>query len=144
MKAFIEATTKDIFAIAMLDVDHFKNINDTYGHDAGDEVLKSLAKILNSEKSGDEMFQSGRWGGEEFLVVCGGNDGKKEEIRELFEALRKRVSENVILYAGNEIRVTITIGLAFYEPGKSLDELVKEADDKLYEGKETGRNQVVW
>ena len=54
------------------------------------------------------------------------------------------MSENLILYAGNEISVTVTIGLAFYEPGKSLDELVKEADDKLYEGKENGRNQVVW
>lgn len=144
LRAFIEDTARDTFAIAMLDVDYFKNINDTYGHDAGDEVLKSLAKILDDVKSENEMLQSGRWGGEEFLVVCGGYNGKKKEITERFEALRKRVSENVISYAGNEIRVTITIGLAFYEPGKSLDELVKEADDKLYEGKENGRNQVVW
>jgi len=144
LKGFIEDSATDTFSIAMLDVDYFNNINDTYGHDAGDEVLESLAKILDAEKPGDEMLQSGRWGGEEFLVVCGGYNGKKEEITERFEALRKRVSENVIPYAGNEIRVTITIGLAFYEPGKSLDELVKEADAKLYEGKENGRNQVVW
>lgn len=144
LKSLIEDAAKDKFAIAMLDVDYFKNINDTYGHDAGDEVLKSLAKILKDERLGNGMLQSGRWGGEEFFVVCSGYDGKKEVITELFEALRKRVSENVILYDGNEIKVTITIGLAFYEPGKSLDEFVKEADAKLYEGKEKGRNQVVW
>lgn len=144
LKSLIADTAGDKFAIAMMDVDYFKNINDTYGHDAGDEVLKSLANILGAEKSGNEMFQSGRWGGEEFLVVSDSYSGNKEENAELFESLRKRISDNVILYAGNEIRVTVTIGLAFYEPGKTLDELVKEADTKLYEGKENGRNQVVW
>lgn len=143
LKSFIEDAAREQFAIGMLDVDYFKSTNDTYGHDAGDEVLKLLANILNDEKSGNEMFQPGRWGGEEFLVVCGGYNGNKEEISELFETLRKRISDNIIIYGGNKIRVTVTIGLAFYEPGKSLDELVKEADAKLYEGKEKGRNQVV-
>ncbi len=144
IKSLIEDAPKDKFAIAMLDVDYFKNINDTYGHDAGDEVLKSLANILLDEKSGDEMFQPGRWGGEEFLVVLGDYNGKKDEIAQRFETLRKRIADHVITYNGNEIRVTVTIGLDFFETGKSLDELIKEADAKLYEGKENGRNKVVY
>lgn len=120
----------------MLDVDYFKNINDTYGHDAGDEVLKSLANILNDEKSRDDKFQPGRWGGEEFLVVLGSYSGNKQESTERLETLRKRISDNTMIYCGNKIKVTVTIGL-------TLDEIIKEADAKLYEGKENGRNQVV-
>ncbi|MBR6627079.1 MAG: GGDEF domain-containing protein [Lachnospiraceae bacterium] len=142
LKMLIETAAGEQFAIAMLDVDYFKNINDSYGHDAGDEVLKALANILNDEKAENEAFQPSRWGGEEFLVVCGYN-GNKEDITELFETIRKRIADNTIIYGGNEIKVTVTIGLAIYEPDKSLDELVKEADAKLYKGKESGRNQVV-
>ncbi len=120
----------------MLDVDYFKNINDTYGHDAGDEVLKSLANILNDEKSRDDKFQPGRWGDEEFLVVLGSYSGNKQESTERLETLRKRISDNTMIYCGNKIKVTVTIGL-------TLDEIIKEADAKLYEGKENGRNQVV-
>ncbi len=142
LKMLIEATTREQFAIAMLDVDYFKNINDTYGHDAGDEVLKALANILNAEKAENEAFRPSRWGGEEFLVVCGYN-GDKKDITLLFETIRKRIEDNTIIYDGNEIKVTVTIGLAIYEPDKSLDELIKEADANLYKGKENGRNRVV-
>lgn len=143
LKSFIEDDATEKFAIAMLDVDYFKNINDTYGHDAGDEVLKSLANILNDEKSRDDKFQPGRWGGEEFLVVLGSYSGNKQESTERLETLRKRISDNTMIYCGNKIKVTVTIGLTFCENGKTLDEIIKEADAKLYEGKENGRNQVV-
>lgn len=144
MKTLAEDASKNKFAIAMLDVDYFKTINDTYGHDAGDEVLKALANILVAEKSGNKHIQFGRWGGEEFMIVCDNYNGNKKEIAELFETLRQQISEDVIQYAGNEIKFTVTIGLAFYESGKTLDDFVKEADAKLYKGKENGRNQVVW
>ena len=131
------------FSIIMIDIDFFKKVNDTYGHDAGDEVLKSLADILKNEKVGNEAFRPGRWGGEEFMVVCGGYNGDIKKIAAYFETLRTRIADNVINYNGTEIKVTATIGLALYEPHKTLNELVKEADAKLYKGKESGRNRVV-
>ncbi len=143
LKSLVEDSSQEKFAIAMLDADYFKKINDTYGHDAGDEVLKALAKILNDEQAGNEMFQPGRWGGEEFLICLGDYSGEKEQIKEYFETLRKRISENVIVYGEHHIKVTVTIGLAFYESDKTLHELLKEADEKLYAGKESGRNRVV-
>jgi len=143
LKSFIEDATRDKFALAMLDVDYFKKINDTYGHDVGDEVLKLLAGILSDEKSKNEMFQPGRWGGEEFLIVLGDYDGKKDEIIEYFEKIRKCVEDSIIECDGNKINVTVTIGVTFFDQDKSMDELIKEADAKLYEGKENGRNQVV-
>lgn len=143
LKEHIEEPAKEPFAIAMLDVDYFKNINDTYGHDAGDEVLKSLADILKNEKAGNEAVIPSRWGGEEFMVVCKGHNGDMKEITAYFETLRARIADNVINYNGTEIKVTVTIGVALCEPDKTLNELVKEADAKLYKGKESGRNRVV-
>lgn len=142
IKANIEEENIEKFALAMLDVDYFKKTNDTYGHDAGDEVLKSLARLLVDNESEVDKLQVSRWGGEEFLVLYR-QYSSKEEVLTKFEEIRKNVEMNEVCYGEDRIKVSITIGIAFYEQGKTMDSLIKEADTNLYEGKENGRNQVV-
>ncbi len=142
LKSNIEENTSKEFAIAMIDVDYFKKTNDTYGHDAGDEVLKSLACLFTDNDFENEVLQVSRWGGEEFLAFYS-HYMNKEEVLSKFEEIRKKVELNEVCCGENRIKVTITIGIAFYEEGKTLDSLIKEADKNLYEGKERGRNQVI-
>lgn len=146
MKQILSAIPKEEekMVIAMLDVDSFKSINDRYGHDAGDEVLKMVAEVLNQKKGEKENFQVCRWGGEEFLAFYGNYEGSKEEIAGEFEQIRQEVERKSVCYEGQEIHVTVTIGLAFAKKGASMEALIKEADAKLYEGKEKGKNQVQW
>lgn len=129
--------------IAMLDVDHFKKVNDTFGHDAGDEVLVMLAKMLRGKYEENEGFHVSRWGGEEFLVFYERYQKTREEVIQEFEDLRKQIQDTVVKCNGNDIRITVTIGLAFYEKGETIHSLIKEADNNLYIGKENGRNRVV-
>lgn len=129
--------------VAMMDVDFFKKINDTYGHDAGDEVLVSLAHMLFEMQEKIEGFYVSRWGGEEFLVFYEKHNKKNEEIIQEFEKLRKKIQDLVVRVDNKDISVTITMGLAFYQPGKNISQLIKLADDNLYEGKKSGRNRVV-
>lgn len=128
--------------IAMLDIDFFKNINDKYGHDAGDEVLKMVAEVLNQKNAEKENFQVCRWGGEEFLVFYGNYEGSKEDIVREFEQIRRDVEVREVCYEQQKIHVTVTMGLAFAQNRTSMEALIKEADTKLYEGKENGRNRV--
>ena len=131
-------------SIMILDLDHFKAINDTYGHDAGDKVLQEFAdKIRNSVRGIDLAC---RYGGEEFLVAMPDTDGNFAEI--VAERLRQEVeAHKVILNGGrDEIKVTVSIGIASTEVGPKDDtsqKLVKRADEALYKAKETGRNQVI-
>ena len=129
--------------IAMLDIDHFKKINDIYGHDAGDEVLVHLAQILQDKHRENEGFHVSRWGGEEFLVFYERHQKSQEEVIAEFDALRQQVQDMEIEHNSNRIQITVTIGLAFYEPGISIHKLIKVADQNLYEGKNSGRNKVV-
>ena len=138
------ATTKDSkLMVAMFDVDFFKNINDTYGHAAGDEVLKKLAYTLANHDLLKYTSSVCRWGGEEFLALHNYTTSK-DSVIETFETVRKSVENLNIQYEGKTINITITIGLAFYQNGISLDTLLKEVDSQLYKGKETGRNKVVY
>ncbi len=127
-------------SIAMADIDFFKKVNDTYGHDAGDEVLKFVANLMK-EKSRSTTFLS-RWGGEEFLVVLPDCNGDNAYI--VLERLRTLIENSVIKVGDQEIRITMTFGLT--EFGYDMDEeaAIKEADEKLYMGKQNGRNQVVY
>ncbi|MBQ4523254.1 MAG: GGDEF domain-containing protein [Lachnospiraceae bacterium] len=129
--------------IAMLDIDFFKKINDTYGHDAGDEVLKELAKILRDKHDEDEGFHVSRWGGEEFLIFYERHQKSREDIIEEFDMLREQIEDTVIQYNGCDIKITVTIGLSFYEKGETIESLIKEADKNLYIGKSAGRNRVI-
>ena len=126
------------FSLLMGDIDFFKKINDTYGHDFGDEALKVVADIFRSSvRDGDSIC---RWGGEEFLVLIIGN---KEDAVTIAERIRTKIEENVIIKDGQEIRFTMTLGTTTYKPGYKIDQLIHQADENLYYGKEHGRNQVV-
>lgn len=135
---------KKLLCVAILDIDFFKKVNDTYGHDAGDAVLKDLADLLLKRESEVPGFRCARWGGEEFvLAYLADTDGKEKIIKEL-EYIRKCVEEKSVEYNGMIIRHTMTIGAAFYDGNGTADSLITEADQRLYKGKESTRNCVVY
>lgn len=126
------------FSILMCDLDNFKRVNDTYGHDCGDKILKNTANLIKSEiRPDDAVF---RWGGEEILIVIKGGAYIAKAVA---ERCRKSIEESVIDYNSQEVGVTITIGGASYYQGATQDDLVGRADKNLYTGKENGKNQVV-
>ena len=122
--------------LAIADIDLFKNINDNYGHNCGDHVLKTIARIL---KEGLDSADICRWGGEEFLFLA---KGDTDTGRKVLEDLRKRVENEDLSFEGKEIRATITIGGAVREENESVDKWIQRADEKLYVGKGKGRNKV--
>lgn len=123
--------------IAIMDIDNFKKINDVYGHNAGDYVLNELAKILTTVGEGCTIA---RWGGEEFLIL--GSD-MSEDISVL-EQLRNKVAEKPIVFEESPIAVTVTIGVSVYNNFVSVDKWIQDADQKLYFGKNNGKNRVVY
>ena len=135
----VDAHQSDHVTVALGDIDFFKQINDSYGHDCGDMVLVKISEIFKDklEKKGFPI----RWGGEEFLLVI---NGEMEKALEILEEIRKELSQTPFTYEGEEeFFVTLTFGVAQYKQRTTLDELVKEADDLLYEGKAQGRDCVV-
>lgn len=127
------------FGIAMADIDNFKKINDTYGHEAGDLILKELAVILKSSiRSTDTV---GRWGGEEFLFVFTETSCQGAMI--VIERIRHKVEASNISYRGQQIHFTITIGLSYHSGDDNFPEMIREADEALYTGKHSGKNRVV-
>ena len=124
--------------VAMIDIDYFKCINDSYGHDAGDVVLICLAATLRQVFDDDHII--GRIGGEEFCVVSLGYDAA--ELLDRYESLRRAVAESSVKTPAGPIRFTISIGL-HEAPGESFETLLKAADDKLYAAKAGGRNRII-
>jgi diguanylate cyclase (GGDEF)-like protein len=125
-----------IFSLILMDIDHFKNINDTYGHPVGDEVLKSLSHIVQNEIRKDDIFA--RYGGEEFIVLL--KNIKIEAARKKAEIIRKIVENHTFETVGH---ITISLGVACYEKGKNVDTFLSNVDQALYQAKENGRNQTV-
>ncbi len=126
-------------SIIMCDIDHFKRVNDTYGHNAGDAILKHVANILLSSISiDDDVF---RWGGEEFIFLLNGE--KLEEAAIVAEEVRKKIEDSVCHFEGLDLKVTMSFGVNQLSPELTTEENVKLADDKLYYAKEHGRNQVI-
>ena len=130
--------TNEPYAFAMIDVDYFKKINDKYGHDGGDKVLKSIAKILNDNTKGSDIVA--RFGGEEFCVVL--KKINKEEAVKFFVNLRAKVAENEVVIKKQKIRVTISIGVSFGNGNCEIDDMLEACDSALYTAKENGRNRV--
>lgn len=122
--------------VAMVDIDDFKRFNDMYGHACGDYVLVSLGRIMREECGGCAIA---RWGGEEFLIA---NDSPAQS-PDLLEKLRQRVEGTGLHFQGQSLTVTVTIGMARYAEGSSVDSWIQRADHKLYEGKNSGKNRVV-
>ncbi len=129
--------------VAMMDVDLFKRVNDTYGHDAGDEVLLMLAHLLYEKQENIPGFYVSRWGGEEFLVFYEKYNKDSKEVIRIFDELRQEIQDTVVKVDDKEIQITVTMGIAFYSEGEPIQKLIKIADDNLYEGKKAGRNRVV-
>ena len=130
----------EAFCIAMADIDHFKNVNDNYGHDAGDYILVRLAGFFR-----ELMKERGfvvRWGGEEFLFAF--TDVNGDDAKILLNDLRIEIENTDFVFKGQHIHVTVTFGLEEYDRYSGMQAAIKTADEKLYMGKENGRNQVVF
>lgn len=129
------------FSILMIDIDHFKKINDTYGHLAGDAVLMQMARIFQETLRNVDI--AGRYGGEEFLVILAETSGEKAV--HTAERIRQAVENHTFSFATNSIKVSISIGVArILENEKDENSLVSRADQALYQAKEKGRNRVVY
>lgn len=127
------------YSVVMCDVDWFKKINDNYGHDAGDHVLIKISQLILGNIK-DCGFAS-RWGGEEFLLIYQLDyDGTKARV----EQLQKAIREYDFTYGDNEIRIRMTFGVEAGHKDESYEERVKRADNKLYIGKNNGRDQIVY
>jgi diguanylate cyclase (GGDEF)-like protein len=125
----------DKLALFMIDVDHFKQVNDTYGHGVGDKILEQVSRLL--EKNVRSIDQLCRWGGEEFIALlpCTGCDTAVK----LAERLRRKVEKHQFSEVAN---LTISIGVTSYTENDTLDSIIKHADKALYMAKDGGRNQV--
>lgn len=125
-------------SLLFIDIDYFKKINDEYGHDTGDVVLKTVAETISKDVRGGDTVA--RWGGEEILVLLLG--ANEEDAKEKADSIRKDV-ESAVFKDVSGLKVTVSIGVAEYQKGLLIDDLIKSADQALYKAKETGRNKVV-
>lgn len=130
----------DVFSVIIADIDDFKKVNDTYGHDFGDRVLSNVANIMKSQMR-DEDYVC-RWGGEEFLLLISAN---KEIAKSVGERIRCEIEKSVVTdpFTSISLSVTMTFGVMDYIPGYSMEKLIALADENLYKGKKNGKNQVV-
>jgi len=127
------------FSIVMCDIDHFKKVNDTYGHECGDDVLVTLSALLKEGLRQQDVLS--RWGGEEFLVLLPETDLPGG--RTIAERLRQSVEQNHFEYQGNPFKVTMSFGVHAPKVINEIDALIKMADQFLYEAKNQGRNRVI-
>ncbi|NPA66436.1 MAG: diguanylate cyclase [Epsilonproteobacteria bacterium] len=128
---------KDPFGVIMFDIDYFKNINDAYGHDIGDEVLIELTNLIKSKIRQTDSFA--RWGGEEFLILA--RSIEKYSLFDLAEELRLSVES--VTFSSFNLAVTISLGLTMYRDGDTKEDILKRVDIALYKAKKGGRNRVV-
>lgn len=122
-------------SLILIDIDHFKSVNDTYGHDVGDKVLVQLSVIVQENIRKIDIFA--RWGGEEFLVLCPGT--QMDNVKELAEKLRMAVANTIFPEVQH---ITISLGISIFEKEDTFSELFKRADKGLYDAKENGRNRI--
>ena len=132
------AEKNSAFSVAIADIDFFKKFNDNYGHDCGDLVLRKVSNILR--KNMKRQGCAARWGGEEFLLVF--SDKGLEESLEETQRIADKIRRLRISYEDKELGVTVTIGIIEGDSRRNMDELIKAADQALYEGKESGRDRV--
>lgn len=130
--------SKEPYCVILGDIDDFKHVNDTYGHNAGDDVLKTVAGIIR-----DTVGSKGipcRWGGEEILIIL---KGTTESCRPLAEEILRNIRSVTVKSGGRRIKVTMTFGISDHTDAMNIEKLISVADSRLYKGKKSGKNRVV-
>lgn len=125
--------------IALADIDDFKLINDSYGHNSGDDVLQAISNIIKSQPA--EAFSACRWGGEEFVFLFNSQDLSLAHSRLL--QLHNEIGSEKFLFGGKTVQITMTFGLYKGKPGEDVFSVIDHADELLYKGKASGKNQIV-
>ena len=126
-------------SVIYFDLDHFKKVNDTYGHNAGDFILSELSKLVKSIVRKDDIFC--RFGGEEFVILLPNTDARTAY--DSAERIRKTVEENVFNTEGHSLKQTVSLGVSQLQPSMNTPkDFLEDADKKLYQSKQNGRNQV--
>lgn len=127
------------FGVLFIDIDHFKEFNDRYGHAVGDEVLRSVARTMVTNSRPFDLY--GRWGGEEFLGII--RNVAIHDLGQIGNRLRMLVESSYLASSGGKLQVTISIGAALSREDDSLEALLQRADELLYESKKSGRNRLM-
>ncbi len=140
LEDFAKKADEMICSICICDIDHFKRVNDSYGHDIGDLVLKAVAKVLMNCTAGQGFVA--RWGGEEFFIAFPKLNG--DEAVSVLYTIQSELRKTVVMSGDQKIRVTLTYGLTEYDRNLPLDQNIKDADNKLYMGKEQGRDRIMY
>ena len=137
----LAARTDSPIGLIMLDIDSFKKVNDTYGHQAGDYVINQLSMLINLQRRTEDLF--GRYGGEEFVILIRGNFDQ-DRAKLFCERVRKTIESYEFNYDGKKISITISLGLCLEYGSQitSLKDLIRKADEALYRAKRNGRNRV--
>ena len=128
------------FAIVFFDIDHFKNVNDTYGHDCGDVILKTFSTLLLKLTRDTDMIC--RYGGEEFIAAVKYND--KSELNKYVLRIKNVITTNKFIYKEHKIKITFSAGVQIRSINNNVDETTTNADKLLYEAKESGRNKIIF
>ena len=132
----IDRGSLDNLALAFLDIDDFKYVNDTYGHTAGDEVLMCLAAMIKEICGRDQL--PGRFGGDEFAILF--TEGNLEFYYSLLEQIQKKFQQQT--YGFSKQKITVSIGLAMLRQGWDAEKILQKADEAMYQSKENGKNQI--
>lgn len=135
-------TSLNSSCVVYADIDHFKKINDTYSHEAGDFILREIAKIISDNVREDDLV--GRMGGEEFLIVL--NSTTAEMAKPKIEAIREEIKNHVFDWDNNQIILTVSFGVSEFDPSKdsTFEKTILEADKALYYSKEHGRDRITY
>jgi diguanylate cyclase len=138
-RRYTEPGLSEGLSFILVDLDHFKQLNDTYGHLAGDDALQAVAHALKQHLRPSDVVA--RWGGEEFVVVLTSyNTAARLAVA---EKIRRTIEELQVTHDGTKLPVTASIGVAKWQPGETLTDLFEKADSALYRAKEGGRNRIV-
>ncbi len=140
LEDFARKADEMICSICICDIDHFKRVNDSYGHDIGDLVLKAVARVLMN-CTVDKGFVA-RWGGEEFFIAFPNMNG--DDAVSVLYTIQSELRKTVVMSGDQKIRVTLTYGLTEYDKNMPLNQNIKDADNKLYMGKEQGRDRIMY
>jgi diguanylate cyclase (GGDEF)-like protein len=139
LQQFIAQNNAKYLSAVFIDADNFKNINDTYGHDIGDKVLKAIASKLktHANRLNANVY---RYGGEEFIMLC---FLPQEQLLQSLEYIRKEIKEQKLLLTHEHIVVTVSMGVSFWNNYKNVEAFLKEADKCVYKAKHTGKDKIV-